>query len=117
MLTALLQRITLMEAEGESALSYIGIDPNSINNSWITRYAYELCPDIINYRSDIEIHQPLRDVYVRDGYLFDNLSMGNIGSSSHHVFLITVDGIYAGHIYAWSVQLRNMLVINVIGIR
>lgn len=64
---------------------------------------------------DSQILSSLGNVYFRDSLLFKE-NLNNLGQYPN-VFIVTVDDIYAGHIYAWTVDMEVAQVTNVIGIR
>lgn len=82
--------------------------------SWILREAIKQCP---NSKVSINVKTlgSLGDIYLRDRFLFD----ANINELSQypHVFVLVVNGIYSGHVYAWTIEVENSRVTNVIGIR
>lgn len=106
-LTAALYAIYELESQAYSIL----VQHEDINASWVLREALRLCPEMSENRS---VNQ-LADVLTRDQLLFQN----NINELALYpnVFVLTVNGMYAGHIYAWNVDMGTYRVTNVIGIR
>ncbi len=105
-LTAALFNIYRMESDARNIL----LKKKNINTSYPLIMAQRDCPD--SYKSlNIGILNALGDVYMRDQILFsENLYDINLHPN---VFVLVIDGVYSGHVYAW----KTMDVTNVIGIR
>lgn len=86
---------------------------NNSPQSWILDKALSLCPDItqLNY----QLLHSLNDVYYKDNLLFKS-NLNNL-SQYPDVFIMTIDNMYSGHIYAWTVDMDVARVTNIIGIR
>jgi len=109
-LTAALHAVTNLESEARKIMRH-GYDYAS---SWIINYSMSICPRLIY---DPTILDALKDIHTRDDYLFSR----NIDDLDVYpnVFLLIIDGIYSGHIYAWTINdpTKNYSVTNIIGIR
>lgn len=110
---------------------YIGtllLSPNNMASTqypWLLQEAQRICPTVsimfgdFNYFNPKTVWTSLVDVYDRDEQLFNtNLSKSEALPT---IFVLTADGIYIGHIYAWKVSIApaipNGQITNVIGIR
>lgn len=81
-----------------------------INTMWVLSYVESLCPGASNNMNAGAI-KSLGDVFLRDSLLFgSNLNSLRIYP---HVFVLINNGLYAGHIYAWTTN----AITNIIGIR
>jgi len=109
-LTAALYAIYQLESNAHNTL----IKGEKISESWILDEAQRQCPNN-NVATDFKILMSLSDVYFRDNLLF-KANLNDLGQYPN-VFIVTVDGMYAGHTYAWTVDMEVARVTNVIGIR
>jgi hypothetical protein len=117
-LTAALYAIYKLESTARNII----LQKSDINQSYALREANRLCPD--SYKSlNPKVLNSLGDVYLRDNLLFsENINDLRIYPN---VFVLIVNGIYAGHIYAWIIDGKgepgtegiSYKITNVIGIR
>ena len=105
LLTATLERVCNSEYNTYKLLNNIN---NGLKYSWIIQDAQKICNTVTDYKLPITSNIALNDVYKRDQNLFSN-----IGTEIIYAFVLTINNIYSGHVYAWGVD--NVL--NVIGIR
>lgn len=117
-LSAALYRLFIIEnkvREGmnseEWMISYINKEEN-----WIIQETLKQCP-ITNFKLTPSKDKSFFDVYLRDWDMFNNYTLRN--KIIPNVFILLINGIYSGHIYAWKVPISyiNAEVTNVIGIR
>lgn len=107
-LTAALLAIYKLEATLHASIA--GNDSGQPSNSWILNRIRNQCPQQTLQLSPA-ILDSLSNVYLRDQLLFqDNINELIIYPN---VFVMIVDQMYAGHVYAWTVD----RVTNIIGIR
>ena len=110
-LTAALYAIYQLEFSVRNTL----ISGNKISESWILDKTQRECPkgslgprltSLTNNTTvvDVKILLSLSDVYFRDNLLFKS----NLNDLKQYpnVFIATVDGTYAGHVYAWTVDME-----------
>lgn len=103
-LTAGLYAIYKLESRARDIL----LNNGNINDSWALQEGMRLCQGAT---VESNILKSLGDVFLRDDLLFsENL---NDIALYPNVFVLVVNGVYAGHIYAWTIG----AVTNVIGIR
>ena len=105
-LTAGLYAIYKLESQAQQIL----VNHSDINDSWLLKESQRICPN--SYLSvDPDILKSLKDVYMRDDFLLsDNINALGVYPN---VFMMIIGGMYAGHIYAWTID----SVTNIIGIR
>ncbi|CAH6418436.1 Hypothetical protein HVR_LOCUS151 [uncultured virus] len=104
-----------------SQASGILLDKKNINDSWVLKESIRICPKITKnmpqnqLSMNPKIVRSLVDVLVRDQLIFQK----NINELAQYpnVFVLVVNGLYSGHIYAWNVTAGSSQVTNVIGIR
>ena len=98
-------------------------DEAKVADSWIIDEAKLQCDMLhssgISPKKLISINprilMSLGDVFFRDNLLF-RANLNDLGQYPN-VFIVTVGGLYAGHVYAWTVDMGVSRVTNVIGIR
>lgn len=97
-----------------AALYFVSRLESSMSKTLISGEIWNQCPNgIINI--DPDILKRLGDVYMRDDMLF-TANRSDI-KQYPHALVLTIDDVYAGHIYVWTVNMEIGVVTNVIGAR
>lgn len=100
----------------ESAAKNLIRNKNDVSGSYTIQQAELRCPNASKLLNP-KILGSLADVYIRDELLFSsNLNELTVYPNA---FVLVVNGVYAGHIYAWTINNPSGVgkVTNVIGIR
>lgn len=117
-LTAILGRIISIEYDAYYRIRTFPDLLKEVNNNWILKQVADICPQALSSTNLVK-SPVLYDIYQRDLSLFGYLNLFfavNIVDLPY-VFVLTKDGRYIAHIYAWLVGDDFVNVVNIIGIR